>query len=249
VKLLLRLLLGLLWPGLLAGATPLEHARRAQAMLGPETWSEVIRIENTSVHGAYPATIYALVFESAGILWFYTDADGTQSFSLHLDRLAEEKTDFAPLLRAIDPGFARWSVVPEAPDGGSGASADELPNGCFVESLAALRDHVRRGEPIERARLLSFYVDTPLGRRGHTVLTYETPRGLFLVDPGRSPTPRPMPAAWADNAPALAGLLWPGARVARARWVPTALPTPLPFIAAMDADRDLAPAAAPRLMR
>ena len=63
VKLLLRLLLGLLWPGLLAGATPLEHARRAQAMLGPETWSEVIRIENTSVHGAYPATIYALVFE------------------------------------------------------------------------------------------------------------------------------------------------------------------------------------------
>jgi hypothetical protein len=249
VKSLFRLLGWLLLPAALAGATSLEHARRAQAMLGGETWSEVIRVDNTAGPGAYPATVYALVFESAGILWFYTDTDGTQSFSRHPDRLAEEKADFSPLLREIDPGFTRWAVVPGLVEEMPAAGAGELPNGCFVESLAALRAQVRRGVPVARARLLSFYVDTPAGRRGHTVLTYETPRGLFLVDPGRSPAPRPMPSAWADNAPALANLLWPGVRVAQTRWVPTAVPTPPSFLAAVEADSDLAPGAAARLMR
>lgn len=217
-------------------------------MLGPEIWSRVIRVENTAARRPYPPVVDALVFEEAGILWFYTDADGTQSFSLHPERLAEEKSDFGPLLRAIDPGFASYVIVPDSGTEEVPGTEAALPNGCFVESLAALAERMRRGERIERARLLNCYVDTPAGRRGHTVLTYETPRGLFLLDPGRSPEPRPMPPAWADNAMALAQTVLLGAHVARARWVPTELPAPLQ-VAVLDTADDPGPGAAPRLMR
>src|SRR5438128_6171915 len=93
------------------GDSSLDFARRAQALLGPDTWSEVIQIGNASLSSTYPKKLHALVFEFAGLLWFYTDCDGTQSFSLRKNRLAEEKADFAPLLRDIDPGFLRWDVV------------------------------------------------------------------------------------------------------------------------------------------
>jgi hypothetical protein len=231
-------------------AAALENARRAQALLGPETWSRVIRVDNTAGHGAYSATVGALVFEEAGLLWFYTDTDGTQSFSLHGGRLEEEKADFLPLLQAIEPGFAAYSIQPDrrTEDSVAGGSGP-LPNGCFIESLAALQDRIRRGEPIERARLLSCYVDTPGGRRGHTVLTYETPRGLFLLDPARSPQPRSVPRAWADNALALAGAALQGAKVAKARWVPTALPPRPALVAAINSFRNVVPGAAPRLMQ
>ena len=248
----LRLLvICLLWlPILLRAATSLENARRAQAMLGPTTWSRVIGVENRAAHSAYPSTVYALVFEEGGILWFYTDTDGTQSFSLHLDRLTEEKADFGPLLRDIDPGFVAYALVPEAPLGRGEGQEGALPNGCVVESLAALQDRVERGERIERARLLSCYVDTPVGRRGHTVLTYETPRGLFLLDPARSPDPRAVTRAWADNPMTLAALAVPQAKIAQARWVPTSIPLPVAMVAAVDySDNDPVPGMAPRLMR
>jgi hypothetical protein len=242
VKRLLHLLLALSVFALGAAARPaapdlstvqvssLDNARRAQALLGAGRWSRVIRVENTAGHRRYPATVYALVFEEAGILWFYTDADGTQSLSLHPGRLAEEKADLAPLLREIEPGFAAHAILPEAADD-LAAGGGALPNGCFVESLAALSDRVRGGELIARARLLNCYVDTPGGRRGHTVLTYETPRGVFLLDPGRSLTPRSVPREWADDALALAGAALQGVRVAQARWVPTTLP-PRPTLVA-----------------
>jgi hypothetical protein len=249
VKTLRCLLLALLLRGALGAATPLESARRAQALLGPETWSRVIRVENTAARSPYPATVYALVFETAGLLWFYTATDGTQSLSLHPDRLVAEKADLAPLLADIDPGFTRWAVVAETAGEISRADGAALPNGCFVESLAALRDRVRRGEPIERARLLSCYFDTPAGRRGHTVLTYETPRGLYLLDPERSAQPRRVPRVWADDAEALAAAALPGARVARARWVPTPLPPPAALVAEVNPADDPAPGGAPRLMR
>ncbi len=248
----------------------LENARRAQELLGPEFWSCVIRVENAAARSRYPAVVYALVFEEGGLLWFYTDTEGTQSFSRALDRLAEEKADFLPLLRAIEPGFAAYQVLAggertsrsvsehrpptfakaTAGEGGPFSVSDRpLPNGCFIESLAALSDHVRRGEPIARARLLNCYVDAPRGWRGHTVLTYETPRGLFLVDPVRSPRARAMPRAWADNAMALAAAALPGARVVEARWVPTTLPLPVALATAVDAPNDLVSAPAPRLMQ
>ncbi|MCX6934404.1 MAG: hypothetical protein NTZ29_17245, partial [Verrucomicrobia bacterium] len=61
----------------------LTNARRAQAVLGADVWSQVIRIENSGSTGKYARTVHALVFEVAGILWFYHDSEGSQSFSLH----------------------------------------------------------------------------------------------------------------------------------------------------------------------
>jgi len=272
VKLLRLLLLGLVLPGLVSGAssspsvvgtpvalpgserslasgTPLENARRAQALLGPGIWSYVIRVENTAERSRYPATVYALVFEEAGLLWFYTDTDGTQSLTLHPDRLTEEKSDIGPLLREIEPGFGAFSILADPAGGTPSGWGGALLNGCFVESLAALGERMRRGERIERARLLNCYVDTPAGRRGHTVLTYETPHGLFLLDPARSPEPRPMPRGWADNPMALAGAALQGFRVARARWVPTALPLAAMALASLETSNEPEPGAAARLMR
>jgi hypothetical protein len=164
----------------------LEQARRAQALLGPETWSRVIRIENDTSASRYPRTLHALVFELAGILWFYTEADGTQSFSLHPGRLAEEKADFAPLLRDIEPGFVRWRVVadngrPLPPPAAPGA----LRNGCFIESVAELRLRLARGEDLERPQLLSYYANTPLGLHGHTVLVFGRGTQMEIFDPSR----------------------------------------------------------------
>jgi len=101
-----RLVLLLLATASLRAGDSLAHARQARALLGPAFWSCVLRIENETRGGAYAPMLHALVFEFAGRLWFYTDANGTQSFSLHRGRLAEEKADFGPLLRDIEPGFA-----------------------------------------------------------------------------------------------------------------------------------------------
>jgi hypothetical protein len=87
----------------------------AQTRLGTEVWSQVIRIENKTPAKGFPKVVHALVFELADILWFYDVAHGTQSFSMHKGRLAEEKADFAPLLRDIHAGFGRWTVVAERP--------------------------------------------------------------------------------------------------------------------------------------
>lgn len=201
----------------------LAHARRAQAALGPETWTRVIRVENAARFSRYPRVVYAVVFELADILWFYTDTDGTQSFSLHKGLLAEEKADFAPLLRDVEPGFARWSVV--ADEAGPAAQADgELPNGCFIKSVAALRRRLAQGDPIARPALLSYYMDTPAGRRGHTVLTYEARGRLEVIDPEWPNKPRRFSAALAADALALARDL-NGDRIAAARWIPLARAT------------------------
>lgn len=210
--------------GRAAGAR--ENARRARALLGVGVWSRLIRVENTGAHSAYPRTVYAVVFEMGGILWFYTDTDGTQSFSLSYGDLRHEKRDFAPLLRAIDPGFSCYTIVAEPASALPPSSAgDDIPNGCFIESFAALRARIARGEAIERARLLSFYFNFGGARRGHTVLEYETPRGAFAVDatmPGA--LARPLDRRTADDALAVAHLMRPDLAIDQARWVPTDLP-------------------------
>jgi hypothetical protein len=157
----------------------LAHARQAQAMLGRDVWSQVIRIENATRHSYYPRTLHALVFELEGVLWFYSDTDGTQSFSLQRGRLAEEKADIGPLLRDIEPGFTHWSVVPGAV-GVAEAPSGPLPNGCFIQSVAASR---ALGVGAEHRQLLSYYVRTTSGLRGHTVLTYKVSGRLGIFDP------------------------------------------------------------------
>ena len=89
------------------------------------------------VEGVRPRVLHALVFEFSGILWFYTDTDGTQSLSLRKGRLDEDKADLGPLLRDIEPGFTRWRALPEESKRADVTTAEELPNGCFIESVAA----------------------------------------------------------------------------------------------------------------
>jgi hypothetical protein len=204
---------GLLVATTMRADVSLDAARRAQVLLGSDVWSEVIRVENRARPSRYPREFHALVFELAGVLWFYTSTDGTQSFSLHRGLLTEEKADFAPLLRAIEPGFQRWSVVTaEAPAPG------KLPKGCFIESVAALRARLARGEMTMQPRLLCYYVEKSFGLAGHTVLAYATRDGVEVIDPDDAPPVR-LDAALTDDALTWARALR-GSEITRARFVP-----------------------------
>lgn len=198
----------------------LDAARRAQELLGPEVWSRVITIENENRHSPYPRTVHALIFELAGILWFYTDHDGTQSFSLHVGRVEEEKADFAPLLRDIDPGFRRWAGVERDPAGRTRQDGDEpLRNGCFVESVVALRERLGRGGVAEEPRLLSYYAATSSGRVAHTVLAFNVGDRVEIVDPAQRDQAFVFPRKSGASALALARALV-GRDVVQARYVP-----------------------------
>jgi hypothetical protein len=234
----LRLLLVFLL--LASGALASQRtAQQARALLGPEIWARVLRIENAGRHSRYPATVYATVFEFAGILWFYTDTDGTQSLSLYRDQLDREKADIRPLLRAIDPGFGPFADVTDAGPRAGGA-IPALPNGCFIESVAALEARLLQGERITRAALLCYYPREGAALPGHTVLAYETERGLFVIDPAQAAAPMEIGRGSLASAPleiARATLdSRRSAQVASACWVPVALSrtrTPGPVYAAL----------------
>lgn len=154
-------------------------------MLGSDAWSRIVRVENTAKHSIYPRTVYALVFELGGLLWFYTDTDGTQSFSLYVNRLAEEKADFGPLLRAIDPGFETYEILHNESPLKTNGPIEPPPFACLLESVAAARALADRGENIKRAELVWFYINGKDRKslQGHTVLAYEDQDGAYLVDP------------------------------------------------------------------
>lgn len=195
-------------------SSSLDYAMEAQARLGSEVWSQVIRIENKAPAKGYPKVVHALVFELADILWFYDAAHGTQSFSLHKGRLAAEKADFAPLLRDIHGGFGRWSVVAERP----GVTRERIPlrNGCFIESVVALRERLALGGEVVRPKLLSLYMDSRDGLQGHTVLAYETADRVEVFDSAQAKARFSFPATWALDAMKLAGAV-AGSKVAAAR--------------------------------
>lgn len=169
----------------LRAQTSLESVRRAQTLLGADVWSRAIKVHNEKRGGAYPRIVHALVFELAGVLWFYTDVDGTQSFSLHHGQLEREKSDFGPLLRDIEPGFARWSLIEDEEEPVFAREEFSLRNGCFIESVAMLRERLARGDKVGAPRLLSYYIKTAAGVKGHTVLAYESGGGVEIFDPGR----------------------------------------------------------------
>lgn len=202
----------------------LLHARQAQALLGADVWSQVVRIENENRASVYPRRTHALVFEFAGILWFYHPANGTQSFSLHRDRLAAEKADFAPLMRDIEPGFVRWAQVARA-ESVAAPAPGKLPNGCFIESLVALRDRVEGGVAVEEPKLLSYFVAGG-GVGGHTVLTYRAGGELKLVDSVHPGKVFAYPANLARD-PVRLARAHEGTRVAKALLLPVTLPLPL----------------------
>ena len=175
-------------PGCLAlGMDGLDDARGARALLSPETWARIVKIDNSHPKGAwrsnvYPKTVYALVFELSGALWLYTDAEGTQSLSRTLGTLARDEADPGPLLRAIEPGIGTWEWVDE-PSGPPAKQSANPPKACVEESLQALSRRIAQGGETISPRLLFYYVDTPVGRLGHTVLVFRTAKGLSAIDP------------------------------------------------------------------
>lgn len=213
---LVVLLLALAFAACLRADATLAPVRHAQALLGADTWSRVIRIENAARGSRYPATLHALVFELAGLLWFYTPVDGTQSFSLYRENLAAEKADFAPLLRDIEPGFAHWTEVPAPAPLPPVDPLALLPNGCFIESVAALRAQLERGAAVAAPRLLSYYIDTRAGRVGHTVLVYEERGRVVVVDPAEPHRPFGIATRLAPT-PLLLARAFAGEGVAQAR--------------------------------
>jgi hypothetical protein len=192
-------------------------------MLGGETWARLVRIDSSRPaavwkRGPYPKTLYALVFELSGILWFYTDVDGTQSLSLTRGTVARDEADPGPLFRSIDPGFTAWSWV-EAPAGPRKPSSPKPRNGCFVESVAALNRRMAAGGETATPSLLFYYVDTPEGRLGHTVLLFGTSAGHFAVDADASETPVLLPPDLGRDPLAVSAYLR-GGPVAAARSLP-----------------------------
>jgi len=239
-----RLLILLLFTAAAMGQTALRQVQQARALLGGDVWARVLRVDNTARHGVYPATTYALVFEFNGILWFYTPYDGTQSLSIYRGRLERDKNDFMPLLCDIDRGFAHYAVVPEITDEWL-RPAKKPPNACFIESLVALRQQTARGE-VMRAALLAYYYG-PNGRIGHTVLTYETRDGFYVIDSANSARPAAIDRRLAADAMALATVVHPGVRAARARLLPVDLtaghPAPVPaMVAGLDTEGGHPPA-------
>lgn len=172
-------------------AHTLEAVLDARGRLGPAVWSRVLRIHNDRPEGPYPAELHALVFELGGVLWFYCPTDGTQSFSLHRGRLAEEKADLAPLLQDIEPGF-RWheDLTEALPGVRRAGTPGALPNGCFIECVAVHLQRWASGREPAEARLLTFYVRTRVGLRGHTLLVFREGGQDWIFDPFADDAPR-----------------------------------------------------------
>jgi hypothetical protein len=200
----------------------LEDAVAARSLLGADSWCRIVRIENSAPRGPfhchdYPKVVYAAVFELSGLLWFYTDTDGTQSLSLTTGTALRDEANPGPLFLALYHGFTRWSWVDDPIVATDVATAP--PNGCFVESVACLLRRVATGAEARSPRLLSFYVGTANGILGHTVLVYGTSRGLAAVDPGVSLKPIDIPGEVGDSPIALSTYLR-GSPVSSARTLP-----------------------------
>ena len=169
-----------------AQASSPEMALQAEKMLSEKWWAEAVQITTTNESSRYPATVYATVFEFDNSLWFYT-ATGTQALVASKNRTEEFKNNLLPLLRTIDRGFVSFQKLDDSP--ADLASLTALPNGCVVESIYSFNSVQESGTPILAARLL-LYSSSKNSRRGaqgnavgHCVLIYETPQGMFFVDP------------------------------------------------------------------
>ncbi len=193
----------------------LRDARRAQALLGPEIWSRVLRIDNDSWASPYPRVVHALVFEFSGVLWFYTAAEGTQSLSLYRHETAADKASLGPLLLEIDRGFRRWRELATEPPRGRIAHG-VLRNGCFIESIVALRARLALGRDAAQPQLLAYYAEGRLPLRGHTVLAFVSASRVGVLDPAGNGTERWFDGAALRDPLALARQLG-GQQVTRAR--------------------------------
>ncbi len=167
-----------------AAPATLSHLLRARAELGDAHWSAILRLASSD--SARPAD-EALVFEFANALWIYRPADGTQSLSRHWNNVAAERRDLLPLLQHIDPAYTTFRECDAAELATISSSTGELPNGCFIQSVAESR-RLEREAGITDGCLLSYYADTAEGQRGHTVLVYQDATGSHVFDPAEGRT-------------------------------------------------------------
>jgi len=121
-------------------------------------------------------------------------------------------------------------------------------NGCFIESITALQERLRAGERIERARLLSYYQDVYGSIVGHTVLTFETPEGAYLIDPQLGSRPTRIARTLHEDAGQVARSLLLPYLLVRARWIDVPMANPARIIARADSGR-LAKSETERLRR
>lgn len=166
-------------------AADLAAAWQAEAMVGDEVWSQVVRIENRRPGGSYGREVIATVFEFNDRLWFYTASEGTQSLSVYANRLERDKADLHEVLAHLHEGFVDYApvVAPKADAEHSPQKFPKLANGCFIESLHALRNFVNQGTLITEARLLLYYAEAHGRIIGHTGLYFATPVARFFWDP------------------------------------------------------------------
>jgi hypothetical protein len=158
-----------------------ETAFQARAMLGPDVWSRVLRIENENPgrNSRYPAEFHGLVVAFEDRLWLYTEFDGTQTISRFAGRLEQDRADLGPLLRAIEPGLARFEDVTDRRP--FGILARPPPYHCFPATVAQWLKLQREPNPPTRARLLAFYPERQ--RQGHMVLEYWRDGRRYVFDP------------------------------------------------------------------
>jgi hypothetical protein len=193
----LRILTLLLLLALPLCADSRESAFQARAMLGPGVWSRVLRIENdqSGRDSRYPAVFHGLVVAFRDILWLYTEFDGTQTLSQYAGRLAEDQADLGPLLRAVEPGLVRFEDVTEHPP--FGVLARPPPYHCFLAAVSRWQQLQREPLPLERARLLAYYVEGQ--RQGHMVLEYWRAGRRYVFDPQHPLPERELPARLSEE--------------------------------------------------
>lgn len=158
-----------------------ESALEARAMLGEGVWSRVIRITNERAGSAsrYPREFHGLVVAFEGILWLYTEFDGTQTLSQRAGQLEQDRANLGSLLRAIEPGLTSFTdVTALAPPV---LSSKPPPYPCFLSCVARWRMLQREKNPPERARLIAYYVAAQ--RQGHMVLQYWRNGERYVYDP------------------------------------------------------------------
>ena len=120
------------------------------------------------------------------------------------------------MLRELHDGFLGWRE--EQPSLGRRRVVREpLRVGCFVESVAILRQRHAEGREVRRPRMLLNYC-AGQGAAGHAVVTFETAAGLSVINPQR-PHEVVLAGRARDSARELAEALV-GHRLAKARWGP-----------------------------
>jgi hypothetical protein len=117
--------------------------------------------------------------EFQGILWLYTEFDGTQSLSRYAGRTEADRADLAPLLRAVEPGLGRYTAVAGGPP--FGTLALPPPYHCFLATVARWQRLQAEPNPPTRARLLAIYPER--ARQGHMVLEYWRDGRRYVFDP------------------------------------------------------------------